>query len=703
MFAASPLLGMPDLREAARLDREGKCAESEPLYLRALSLGTPSPALLNNTGNHYVACGDAAKARKYFELLVKSNPAHPNANLQLARLAVEAKEGAEAAAFLKVVATHNEPELLAEAGILYARLGQFTVAQQVFQRVVAARPGDFVALWNLGRAAARAGDLTRARQALEAALRFRPENPDVLLELGSACARGGDFPRAVFLLAQARNKSPQNADIALALARAAEDAGYYGDSAIAYDGYLQLRPGDENAQRDRAHVVANVTGRRQEGLKSLENYVERRPQDPVGHLRLGQLCWTTDAEKSLAQLGEAVRLDPKLAPAHTARAWLLHRLGRDTEALKHLEAALEVTPEDALVLDQYGLVLVALDRVQEGEKAFRKAAELAPSNWEVRLHLGRALMEQGQETEARVWLDQYQKLRPARQRDQRREPGMIELATLPADARRIREIKRFQSMTRARPDDALLRMQLGRLLMADGREEDAEREFRALLEMNADQVTLAQAGRALLDAGRYTSALPLLERAGAPLDRAIALFHLSGATEALEALAQVPPGQQTGDFLLVKAWILEAAGKTVEAQRLLTHSAAWQGARPQLVEQAAALLANHERYGDAARILAEAIVTAPDHRGLLLTEAIVLALDTHSVRAEQRLKRMEERWPEWDQPYRVHALLLAVAKRNGEAAQMRRTADALRSANTLSGCQTLRDWLLPSCRGDGQR
>ncbi len=691
---------LQELREAARLDSEGKCSESEPIYRRQLSAGRPAPALLNNAGNHYLACGDAGKAREYFELLIRSFPSHPNANLQLARLAVEQKQKPKAAKFLRALAASNDAGLLAEAGTMYASLGEFKLAQQSFQRVAVMRPGEFEPLWNLGRAAARARDLTRAREALEAAMLLRPQDSGVLYELGSACAAGGDFPRAVFLLARAQGGAPDDPDIALALARAAEGAGYYGDSAIAYDRYLVIRPGDEGARRDRARVVANTFGRRDEGLKALEDYVARWPLDPLGHFELAQLCWKADADKSLSHLAEAVRLDPRLAPAHTARAWLLHREGRDAEALPHLESALRVSAENASILDQYGLVLVALDRPKEAEAAFRKAAAQSPTDWEVRLHLGRLLMEQGREEEARGWLEQYQKLRPARQRDPRREPGMIALAMLPVAEGRAREIERFFSMVRSRPDDGLLRLHLGSLLLADGRHDEAALEFRMLLTMNADEKTLALAGRVLLDAESPEMAMPFLDRAGATLDRAIALFYTAGADKALVALEQVPANDRRNDFVLFKAKLLDSVGRILEAQQLLAKVHVWDASRPRLAEQAALLLAKYEKYAEAARMLATATAAAPDNRGLLLSEAIVLAMDGRVGESEKRLKRMEERWPEWDQPYRVHGLLLAGQKRSSEAARKFRTGLALGSGYSAASCKVLRDWLLPSCRGD---
>lgn len=483
----------PDLREAARLDGAGRCREAEAIYRRALAAGEPSPAWLNNAGNHYLACGEPGKAREQYEALRRRIPGHANANLQLAKLAVAAKQPREAERYLLALAAHEEPELIAEVGTLYAQIGEFRRAQEQFARVAAGRPGDFGAWWNLGRAAARAGDLHGAKEALEAALRLRPEDGGVLYELGLAMGAARQFPRAVYLLAKAQKASPTEARVASALARAAEGAGYFGDAVLAYDRYLSLRPGDDAARRDRARALANTPGRREEGVRELEAYVKRRPGDAGGHFELAQLCWKEEPERSLALLGEAVRLDPQLAAAHTARGWLLHRLGRDEEALPHLEAARRLTPEAVRVWDQYGLVLQALERGEEAEAAFRKAAALEPEDWEARLHLGRALMEQGREAEAREWLAAYEKLRPARQRSARSEPGMIELATLPAAEARQRELVRLTALVKARPDDAVLRQHWERLLGADGRLQEiakmalrgewaaAERELQGLM------------------------------------------------------------------------------------------------------------------------------------------------------------------------------------------------------------------------------
>lgn len=533
----------PDLREAARLDQAGRCEESGQIYQRALALGEPGPALLNNTGNHYLMCRQPDLARGYFERLVKAVPAHPNGNLQLARIEIGA--------------------------------GEFARAEERLAKLVAARPGDFGALLLLGQAAARAGHRTRARDTFESALRLKPDDSTAMLEAGLANAAAGDYPRAVFLLARAQSRAPQQPGIALALARASEDAGYYGDAVVAYDRYLALTPDDVPARRDRARALAlTITGQDQ-GARELEEYIAKHPRDPLGHFYSAQIRWKDDAAGALARLGEAVRLDPGLAPALIARAWLLHRLGRDEEAVRDLEAALRVTPGEVRALDQLGVVLLSLDRVKEAEVALRKAAALAPRDAGVALHLGRALMDQGKEAEGQRWLDAYRKLRPARQREAPRESGMIELATLDPAGRRAREIERFRSMSQSRPDDPLLQLHLAGLLLEDGRRVEALREYQTLEGLNGDQEIWARAGRALAEAGERETAKRFLDRAGLPLAPSEAEAALRAAIDtalqgntaaALELLRRIESRWPEWD----RPWVahgllLKQARRTVEA------------------------------------------------------------------------------------------------------------------------------------------
>jgi len=734
VFTSSSAAQDQALREAARLDAEHKCGEAERYYLEALAKAPPSPALLNNAGNHYLVCGQADKARAYFERLVRINPMHANANLQLARIATEEKQGAKALEYLarikdaepmvdllRAEALHwagkraaaltmlqgletkanGDPQVLFLLGLTFARIGLYDRAEAAFNTVLVSHPDDFDVLFNLGRAAARAQHYDRAQRCLEVALKMRPDDIDSLFELGRVYAARQDPSRAVYVLAQARQKDPKRPDILLALARAAEDAGYYGDCALACDDYLKLRPQDDTVRRDCARVYGYTGTRLDEGLKQLASYVQKHPNDPVGYFDLAQLSWRTNPPKALEQLSTAVRLDPAFAPARYARAWLLHRLGRSAESLGDLQAAVRIDPKNIRVLDQLGLVYLSLDQPSEAEEVLRRALTISAEDPEVLMHLGRALMALGREDDAQRFLDKFREVRSQIVRDPRKEAGMIESATQPAAKRTEREIERLRREARSHSGDAELQLHLALLLLADGRAEEAVGEFRTLLTMRADSRIWTEAGTSLVRSEHYELARKFLERAAAEnstarLDLAIALFFTDGPKEALQVIEKVPAEEQTGDYLLMRARILDAAGRSAEAEKILQQGLHHSTFRPQVVEQTALLLLRHDRKTEALDILGQAIESNPDNADLLLTKAIVLGLMDQTSRSYKVLIEIQSRWPEWDRPYLVHGMLLERDARPKEARQKLQTAIALGSLDLAGRCALARLAASPS-------
>ena len=722
------------LRQAARLDAEQKCDEAERYYQEALAKAPPSPMVLNNTGNHYLVCGQPEKAQTYFERLIRINPTHTNANLQLARIANEHKQGVKALEYLARVKDANpavdllraealhwagkrtaavtmlegmekkangDPRILFLLGLTSARIGLYDRAEAAFNTVLVSHPDDFDVLFNLGRAAARAQHYDRAQRCLEVALKMRPGDIDSLFELGRVYAARQDPSRAVYVLAQARQKDPKRPDVLLALARAAEDAGYYGDSALACDDYLKLRPRDDTVRRDCARVYGYTGTRLDEGLKELASYVRNHPNDAVGYFDLAQLSWRSTPGQALEQLSTAVRLDPSFAPARHARAWLLNRLGRSAESLGDLQAAVRIDPNNARVLDQLGLVYLSLDQPSEAEKVLRQALTISPEDPEVLMHLGRALMALGREDDAQRFLERFRNVRSQIVRDPRKEAGMIESATQPAAQRTEREIERLRREARSHSGDAELQLHLALLLLADGRIDEAAGEFRTLLTMHAENRIWVEAGTSLLRSEQYALARDFLERvavenSAARLDLAIALFFTDGPKEALQVIDQVPAEEQTGDYLLMKARMLDADGRAAEAEKILQQGLHHSTFRPQVVLQAAVLMLRHGRKTEALDILRRAIESNPDNADLLLMKAIVLGLMDQFSGSDKMLKEIESRWPEWDRPYLVHGVLLERGARPREAGQKLQIAIALGSQELAGRCALARLAASPS-------
>ncbi|MFZ0591486.1 MAG: tetratricopeptide repeat protein [Bryobacteraceae bacterium] len=725
-FAILPVGAAQDqlLQRAAQLDAEQKCDDAERLYQQAVAIEPQSPALLNNLGNHYLTCGAPEKARIYFEQLLKINPSHVNANLQLARLAVNQRKGAKALEYLSRIkerdpevllvraealnmtgkreeaigltrqvakSASTDPRLLFALGMTYGRLGLYGEAETTFNTVLAAAPDDHDVLYNLGLAATRAGDDTRARSAFDVALRVQPNDVDSLVQLGLVESHLGDYNRAIYLLAQARKQAPQRADAALALARAAQAAGYFGDSLLAYNDYLKLEPGDDLVRRDRAFVLGYSTAGRTEALKELTQYVEKRPTDAIGFLDLAQVSYHADLGLALEQVSHALRLDPTLERAHFIRAWLLHRLGRDQEALNDLQIAIRQNPRDAAAFDLLGLTYANLDKPLESEKALKRAAELSPNDPKILLHLARALVDQGHVAEAQPFLDRFRQVQPNGPQRPREEAGIIETASLTPSERSRRTCEQLRQRIHDHPNDASLRLDLGTLLLADGKLDEAVPVFHDLLAMKPADTVSYRAGTVLLSFEQYALARDFLARSvetipAARLDLALALFFSEGPNQAMTILEQLPEHDRSGDYFLMKANIEDAAGRSAEADKTLEQGTRYSISRPRLAEDSAVLLLRHNRKARALELVSRAMKSNPNDPELMLTKAVVLSSMDHGAEAVKALRVIESRWPEWDRPYLAEALLMERESRMQEARQRIQIALGLGTKDPVAQC-----------------
>jgi tetratricopeptide (TPR) repeat protein len=725
--------GQDLLHRAAQLDAEGKCSEAEICYRRAVASGPPAQALLNNFGNHYMACGQPEKARAYFERVLRTNPAHANANLQLARIAVANKQGSKAlhylshlpdsdpfVAMVRAEALHwaeqqseavsqldeIEKHLNGDSRLLFlyattcADTGLFERAETAFNQLLLQNPTDSQVLLGLAHAAVSAQHYDRAEQALIAAFKVQPNDSEVSLGLGQLYSTLRDYPRAVYFLAKAKAVTPQRPEVLLALAQAAQNAQYYGDALSTYDEYLRVRPFDETARRERALVLGWTGTHGDKGIRELDQYLRKHPSDAVAYYDLGQLSWKQEPNQALTQLSTALRLDPHFSAARYSRGWLLHRLGRDPESLQDLQAAQNDMPRDVGVLTSLGLCYLSLDRPSEAEQVLRQAQAISPEDPQVLMHLGRALMDLGRENEAEQMLQDFQKVRLRKIQGPLVEPRMIELANLSPEESAKHEIERLLQESRAHPDDAEVQFSLAELLLSSGRTEEARSAFRQLLTMNAGARTFQDAGTLLLHFEEYGLAkdflqLASVDRPSARIELAAAVSSLGDVPAALASLNQVPAELRNGDYFLTEARILQAAGQSAEADKMLSQGLHLSISGPSEIKQAAAMLIHERRDAEALNLLNEAVKAHPEDPDLLLTQAVATGL-SDGEESEKIFKRIESRWPEWDRAYLAHGVLLEQSSRLREAEQKLKIARALGSKGHLTTCAMARATASPS-------
>jgi tetratricopeptide (TPR) repeat protein len=671
------------------------------------------------------------------------NPAHGNANLQVARLQLAAGRAVEAlphaerargegpvAAMVYAEALHgagqtaaardaltdakrvvgNDVALLFALAVTQDRMGIFDQAEEAYSQLLTQRPDDPKLLFRLGRSAARAGHFDRAIRALETAARLTPADVDVLLELGRAQAASENATKAVYVLAHARKLAPRRADVLLTLAQAAEQAGYYGDSALAYDEYLALQPGDQTAKRDRALVYGMTQSRVEEGFRDLHSHVAKYPTDALAWFSLARLTWASDTQQALSYLDHAVRADGASVAIRYARGWLLYRAGRAAESVADLIAAVKAAPKNVEVLAQLGLTYLTLDKPAEAEVVLRRALAQAPHHPEVLLHLGRSLVALDRSDEAQTYLTKFQQLRPAVMRGPRTEPGMIESATIPEPERLRREIDRLRADLEAHPGDVEIRLHLAGLLLAGRHREEAEGEFKAALERGIDSRLAHRTGKALLNAREYGLSQKFLQKAAgalpeARLDLAMAAWLSSGPRAGLDLLNTVPETEQSADSLLLQAKLLDADGKEARSLAMLEAGLQRSGRDPRVACEAASLLVKHGRSEQALQVLNK----PGDDARLATVRAGVLASLDRQREADDAIKAAEQRWPDYAPTYLMQAHILA---RRGRAAEARMRASMAVSMGipaeaarclpeTTSGCD-LRQYLATAACESGR-
>jgi len=708
------------------LDAQKRYGEAEDAYKRALAVAPGSPALLNNLGNHYMSIGKTEQARAAYLKAVAADPRHANANLQLAELAISAKQGTTALKYLDQLSREDRSapdvaiqraralkltgqakaasDLLAEAeksagkdtnlvfsvGMVLVEWEKYAEAEQAFSRVLDTDPTNFDVLYNLGLAAQHAGHLERAVQVYQVALRQRPNDADCLFNLASILMQTNRADEAMVPLMQAHKAAPQRADILLALAQTSQDLGFYADAVTAIDEYLKLKPQDDVARRERGFCMIRSTSV-DKGLVDLRWYAEKHPKDARGMYELAIAETVREPEKALETLNRAVSLDPKFSAARYARGVLYYRMGKTDQSIADLEQVLKKSPDDLRSLDALGQDYMRMGKLPEAAEAFTHALKLDPKDPKVLNNYGRVLFRLNRKAEAEKVMADFRALGPQETRP-RPNGGLFDFLNLSPEQQFAKYMDNLKKTMATNPDDPTLRMQMGKALLRQGKTKEAVAAFQSVLKLTSNPEILTACGNALFEFEQYAAAREFLEPVLAAnpgdtnlrLDVAIAVFHSGSAEEALKVLDATPTDQRKGDYFLLRAQILDAMQKPEEAIQALNRGFATAPTRADLYFQAAVFLFKHERYGQAIRLLEQATRALPDAPELQLVQAMAYEMVRYHDQTLHVVEQLESRWPEWALPYLVQGITLAIRLRSAEAKPVIEKAIALGADNGIT-------------------
>jgi tetratricopeptide (TPR) repeat protein len=328
--------------------------------------------------------------------------------------------------------------------------------------------------------------------------------------------------------------------------------------------------------------------------------------------------------------------------------------------------------------DRLGQAYLLLERLPEGLRVLRKAAELAPSEAKIQLHVANALAQSGQTAESKIFMNRYKELGgsaavPAR--------GVMDYLNLTPEQQHAAYRARVEKAIADHPDDAAMQTAYMKLSIGDGQMEQAAATARKIAGMKPGAIVLADAGRAMLAAQQYAFAKDLLNQAatadpaaGVELDLAIAGFHAEGPAAGLQGLDRVPADARGADYYVAQAQILDASGKADDAVAAIKQAVQADPARVDLYWQAAVLMLHNRRGADAVTLLDQAAKTMPDEAQIPVLKAVVLDLSGKVADAQTLLTDAQHRWPEAATVWVAEGVILAAQQNFSEAHKALETA-----------------------------
>lgn len=250
-------------------------------------------------------------------------------------------------------------------GRIYAEMNDLARSDSFYEEVIRLDP-HYPGVWNnLGNNAIRRQDYTGAIGYYHREIEANPA-PIPWRGIGRAYVELGKVDSAAYAFEQAIRQDSTYAPAYFSLALLLEDEGEDEEALVHARRAVRLSPDDYDFKYVMAELMVK-TGRYEEAIPHLLDVAEFWPWHHPAHYNLGQ---------ALARAGE-----PELAQRALARAEELRAL--DAEISQQMNA-IRAVPDDPLSHAALGSAMRMAGRNEEALRAYRIAAQLDPSNLDVR-------------------------------------------------------------------------------------------------------------------------------------------------------------------------------------------------------------------------------------------------------------------------------------------------------------------------------
>ena len=232
-------------------------------------------------------------------------------------------------------------------GVAMFQHGYFEQAAESFRQVIAAKPDNADAYYNLGTLSLRQKDLTQAREYLEKTVQLRPDYPEAWNNLGMMAAEQSQFDEAVNFFQHSLTQRPNYAVALLNLGNVYRKQRVFDKASDALTRALALLPDDPeiNYSMGMLHAQQNHM---QQASTYLERALELRPNYPEALNNLGIVfVRQMDYAKAEEQFKTGIRLSPNFDQSYLNLARLYAVQNNTERARQVLRDLLQAQPSNA--------------------------------------------------------------------------------------------------------------------------------------------------------------------------------------------------------------------------------------------------------------------------------------------------------------------------------------------------------------------
>jgi predicted TPR repeat methyltransferase len=509
------------LQQGETAHKEGKLQDAERLYRAILKSQPAHPDANHNLGVLALSGNKADAALPLFKIALEANPKIEQFWLSYIDALIKEKQFENAKQVIKQGKTQ---------GVAGEKLNvletQLTPTTQVNEPKLAVQKKSLSLSEKRKKLAERKKQKKAKRQNLKAINPSQEQLSSLLQHYQNG--RFGDAEKLAISITQ---EFPKHLFGWKVLEAVLKKTGRTPEAVFAGEKAAEINPEDAEARYNLGNTFKEL-GRLDEAKASYRQATVLKPDFAEAHYNLGntlkELGRLEEAEASYTQ---ALALKPGYADAHSNLGILLQELGRLDEAEASLRKAIAMKPDIAETHYNLGITRKELGRLEEAEASYEQTIELKPDYAEAHSNLGGTLQELGRLDEAEASYSQAIKLKPGYAEahsnlgNALRELGRLEEAE--ANYRRAIALK---------PDYAEAHSNLGVTLKELGRLDEAEASYTQAIALKPDYADAhSNLGILLQELGR-------LDEAEASYKQAIAVkpggtIGLLGYAEAKHMLA----------------------------------------------------------------------------------------------------------------------------------------------------------------------